>query len=140
MQQRLAKRRLGRSHARELAVPAHGGVEVRVEDVHKSFGPIHALRGVSLTVAASGARDGHGPIRIGQEHAAQSDRQPRRARLRRITVAGTPVPGPREAVSFRRYVVGFVFQENLLLPYLSAEENIEAALIATHVPRHHRLR
>ena len=53
-------------------------------------------------------------------------------------MAGTPVPGPREAVSFRRYVVGFVFQENLLLPYLSAEENIEAALIATHVPRHHR--
>jgi putative ABC transport system ATP-binding protein len=48
-----------------------------------------------------------------------------------VTVAGSPVPDPRHAVSFRRHVVGFVFQDNLLLPYLTAQGNIEAALLAT---------
>ena len=46
-----------------------------------------------------------------------------------ITVAGEPVPEPRDAVDFRRRMVGFVFQDNLLLPYLSAQGNIEAALL-----------
>jgi putative ABC transport system ATP-binding protein len=55
-----------------------------------------------------------------------------------ITVAGTPVPEPRYAVEFRRHVVGFVFQEKLLLPYLSAQSNIEAALLPAGVGRRER--
>ena len=57
-----------------------------------------------------------------------------------ITVAGMPVPEPRHAVEFRRHMVGFVFQDNLLLPYLSAQSNIEAALLATGVGRRERRR
>ena len=57
-----------------------------------------------------------------------------------IMVAGAPVAEPRHAVEFRRRVVRFVFQENLLLPYLSAQGNIEAALrgAARHRRRRHR--
>ena len=41
------------------------------------------------------------------------------------------MPEPRHALQFRRQMVGFVFQDNLLLPYLSARANVEAALLAT---------
>jgi putative ABC transport system ATP-binding protein len=58
-------------------------------------------------------------------------------------VDGSPLPSPRDAVDFRRRLVGFVFQDNLLLPYLSAQSNIETALMATGVApdaRHERSR
>ena len=58
-----------------------------------------------------------------------------------IRVAGASVSEPRRAVEFRQRVVGFVFQENLLLPYLSARSNIEAALVGAgigHRERHRR--
>ena len=35
-------------------------------------------------------------------------------------------------------MVGFVFQDNLLLPYLSAQSNVEAALLATGLARRER--
>ena len=37
-------------------------------------------------------------------------------------------------------MVGFVFQDNLLLPYLSAQSNIEAALLAAGVGHRERRR
>jgi putative ABC transport system ATP-binding protein len=55
-----------------------------------------------------------------------------------IAVGGRPVPPPREAVEFRRRLVGFVFQDNLLLPYLSAQSNVETALVATGMAREQR--
>jgi putative ABC transport system ATP-binding protein len=48
------------------------------------------------------------------------------------------VPEPRDAIEFRRRVVGFVFQDNLLMPYLSAKDNIETALLPTGNGRHRR--
>jgi putative ABC transport system ATP-binding protein len=60
-----------------------------------------------------------------------------------IVVDGRPVPEPRDAVEFRRRTVGFVFQDNLLLPYLSAQSNVETALLAVgvgHEARHERSR
>jgi putative ABC transport system ATP-binding protein len=111
--------------------PAGGGVDVRVEDVFKSFGPIEALRGVSLTVGASELVTVTGPSGSGKStllNLIGSLDVPDRGT---ILVGGRPVPSRREAVSFRRHVVGFVFQENLLLPYLSAQDNVEAALVAT---------
>ena len=115
-----------------------GGVEVVVTDLVKSFGPIDALRGVSLTVAAREFVTITGPSGSGKSTLLNLIGSLDRPDAGTITVGGEPVPDPRNAVSFRRYVVGFVFQDNLLLPYLSAQWNVEAPLVESGLPRRDR--
>ena len=115
-----------------------GGAAVFVEDVVKSFGPIHALRGVSLAVGASEFVTITGPSGSGKSTLLNLIGSLDRLDAGTITVAGEPVPEPRHAVEFRRRMVGFVFQENLLLPYLSAQTNIEAPLLAAGAGRRER--
>ena len=55
-----------------------------------------------------------------------------------ISVGGAVVPEPARAVEFRRHMVGFVFQDNPLLPYLSAQGNIETALLSAGMGRRER--
>jgi putative ABC transport system ATP-binding protein len=115
-----------------------GGAEVVVRDVVKSFGPIRALRGVSLAVAASGFVTITGPSGSGKSTLLNLIGSLDRPDAGTITVAGEPVPEPRHAVEFRRRMVGFVFQDNLLLPYLSALSNVEAPLRAAGMGRRDR--
>jgi putative ABC transport system ATP-binding protein len=115
-----------------------GGAEVVVRDVVKSFGRIQALRGVSLAVAASGFVTITGPSGSGKSTLLNLIGSLDRPDAGTITVAGEPVPEPRHAVEFRRRMVGFVFQENLLLPYLSAQSNVEAPLLAAGIGRRER--
>src|SRR5207248_2393070 len=56
----------------------------------------------------------------------------------RVLVDSEPVPPPARAVCFRREVVGFVFQDSFLLPYLSAQANVETALLSVGMPRNER--
>jgi len=116
----------------------HGGADVIVSEVVKSFGRIEALRGVSLTVAPAEFVTITGPSGSGKSTLLSLIGSLDRPDSGSIVVDGRPVPGPREAVEFRRRLVGFVFQDNLLLPYLSARANIEAALMATGVGHHER--
>jgi putative ABC transport system ATP-binding protein len=139
----LHERRAGRGHRlrRAAAPPAGGpggGADVVVREVVKSFGPIQALRGVSLQIAASEFVTITGPSGSGKSTLLNLIGSLDRPDSGTITVAGRPVPEPREAIEFRRHVVGFVFQDNLLLPYLSAQGNIEAAMLATGVGRRER--
>jgi ABC-type lipoprotein export system ATPase subunit len=113
--------------------PASRGVAVEVHNVVKSFGPIKALRGVSMSVAASEFVTITGPSGSGKSTLLNLIGSLARPDSGSVTVAGAPVPAPRYAVDFRRHMVGFMFQEHLLLPYLSAQANIEAALLATGV-------
>jgi len=122
----------------ELTPAPAGGVEVQVRDVYKSYGPIQALRGVSLTVAASELVTVTGPSGSGKSTLLSLIGSLDEPDAGTIMVGGVRVPQPREAVRFRRHVVGFVFQENLLLPYLSARDNVEAALMATGLGRRER--
>jgi putative ABC transport system ATP-binding protein len=115
-----------------------GGADVIVTELFKSFGPIDALRGVSLTVAASELVAIAGPSGSGKSTLLNLIGSLERPDAGTVTVAGLPVPEPRHAVDFRREMVGFVFQDNLLLPYLSAQANIEAALLAAGVSRRER--
>ena len=117
-----------------------GGADVAVLDVVRSFGPIHALRSVSLTVAASEFVTITGPSGSGKSTLLNLIGSLDRPDDGTITVGGFPVPEPRHAVEFRRHMVGFVFQDNLLLPYLSARSNIEAALLAAGVDHRERRR
>ncbi|HUA12508.1 MAG TPA: ABC transporter ATP-binding protein [Solirubrobacteraceae bacterium] len=122
----------------DLEPPGSGGVDVQVDDVHKSFGPIKALRGVSLCVQPSEFVTITGPSGSGKSTLLNLIGSLDKPDSGTITVGGVPVPAPADAVAFRRHVVGFVFQENLLLPYLSAQRNIEAALVATGHDRRER--
>jgi putative ABC transport system ATP-binding protein len=110
-----------------------GGAAVEVHDVAKSFGPIAALRGVSVSVSASEFVTITGPSGSGKSTLLNLIGSLDRPDSGTITVDGEPVPEPSKAVDFRRQMVGFVFQDHLLLPYLDAQTNVEAALIATGV-------
>jgi putative ABC transport system ATP-binding protein len=117
----------------EVADDAPSGVTVEVQDVVKSFGPINALRGVSMSVAGSEFVTITGPSGSGKSTLLNLIGSLDHADSGTLLVDGQPVPSPRQATAFRRHVVGFVFQDNLLLPYLSAQGNIEAALLAVGV-------
>ena len=119
---------------------AVGGADVAVQNIIRSFGPIKALRGVTLTVAASEFITITGPSGSGKSTLLNMIGSLDRPDSGTILVAGAPVPEPRNAVEFRRRMVGFVFQDNLLLPYLSAQTNIEAALLSAGVGRKERRR
>jgi putative ABC transport system ATP-binding protein len=108
-----------------------GGAAVEVVAVFKAFGPIAALRGVSLTVAPSEFVTITGPSGSGKSTLLNLIGSLDRPDSGHVSVAGVHVPEPRHAKDFRRRMVGFVFQDNLLLPYLSAQGNVEAALLPT---------
>lgn len=114
----------------ETGAETAGGAGVEVVDVVKSFGPIAALRGVSLTVTPSEFVTITGPSGSGKSTLLNLIGSLDCPDSGHVTVAGVRVPAPRHATDFRRRMVGFVFQDNLLLPYLSAQGNVEAALLA----------
>ena len=134
----LAARRPARRHSEPSVARPDRGADVEVRDVTRSFGPIRALRGVSLTVARSEFVTITGPSGSGKSTLLNLIGSLDRPDSGAISVAGAPVPDPRLAVEFRRHMVGFVFQENLLLPYLSAQGNIEASLLGAGVRRRER--
>lgn len=103
---------------------------MRVSIVSKSYGPVHALRAVSLEVAAGELVTITGPSGSGKSTLLNLIGSLDQPDSGTVEVDGRPVPGVRGAVEFRRRLVGFVFQDHRLLPYLSAAANIETALIA----------
>jgi putative ABC transport system ATP-binding protein len=116
---------------------------VAADQVFKTYGRVEALRGVSLSVAPGEFVTVTGPSGSGKSTLLNLIGALDEPDSGTIRVAGRPVPKSRQAVEFRRRVVGFVFQDNLLLPYLSAQANVETALLATgvsHEARHTRSR
>ena len=132
------------AHHRASHDPAPGpssngaGVPVSVRDVTKSYGQIHALRGVSLEVPPSEFVTVTGPSGSGKSTLLNLIGSLDRPDSGAITVDGKPVPEPRQAIEFRRHMVGFVFQDNPLLPYLSAQANVETALLGAGIGRRER--
>jgi putative ABC transport system ATP-binding protein len=116
------------------------GADAVVQAVVRSFGATTALRGVSLAVSASELVTITGPSGSGKSTLLNLIGGLDRPDSGTITVAGSAVPDPRAAVEYRRRIVGFVFQDYLLLPYLTARGNIEAALLAGGVARRERRR
>ncbi len=121
------------------AASVHGGAGVRVTDVVKTYGPVQALRGVTLGVEPGEFLTITGPSGSGKSTLLNLIGSLDRPDSGSIEVAGVPVPEPRDAVEFRRRLVGFVFQDNRLMPFLTAQANIETALMATGV-RHQQRR
>ena len=133
-----ATRDPGDGQAHGVQVERTGGADVIVHDVVRTFGPILALRGVSMAVAASEFVTITGPSGSGKSTLMNLIGSLDRPDSGTITVNGVPVPEPRHAVEFRRHTVGFVFQDYVLLPYLTARANVESALMATGFSRRER--
>ncbi len=109
------------------------GAAVSVEDVSRRFGTIQALRHVSLRVApgelvAVTGRSGSGKSTL-LNLIAGLDR-PDQGQVRIDDVPVWERPG---TVTARRELVGFVFQQHLLLSELSARANVEVPLIGAGI-------
>jgi polar amino acid transport system ATP-binding protein len=107
---------------------------VQVMDVHKSFGPLKVLRGVSLSVASGEVVCLIGPSGSGKTTLVRCINHLERIDAGRILIAGESV-GYRErngrlveerdsVIAARRRNVGMVFQRFNLFPHLTALQNV----------------
>jgi polar amino acid transport system ATP-binding protein len=101
---------------------------LKLEDVHKWFGSLHVLNGISFSVAR-----GEVVVIIGRSGSGKSTilrcingLEP--IQRGRIAVDGEPVETHSRHVRKIREEVGFVFQSFNLFPYYTALENVSLAL------------
>jgi ABC-type lipoprotein export system ATPase subunit len=113
---------------------------VRVERVSKSYGPIEALRDVSLEAAPGEVVAIAGPSGCGKTTLLNVIASIERADSGRVTVDGAAVTGLADPTAYRRETIGIVFQLHHLMPMLTARANVELPLIAAGVPRAERRR
>lgn len=101
-----------------------------LENVHKSFGPLKVLDGVSFSVGKGEVFAIIGRSGSGKSTALRCIDRLERIDQGRIQVAGHEVSDPRLDLRQLRRDVGIVFQSYNLFPHLTAAENIALA------PRH----
>ena len=99
---------------------------IRVTDIHKSFGTLEVLKGVSLEVAASEVVSIVGASGAGKTTLLQIIGTLSRPDGGRVEIDGRDVSalGDRALSQFRNERIGFVFQFHHLLPEFNALENV----------------
>jgi putative ABC transport system ATP-binding protein len=107
-----------------------------VKEYRAPGGPVHAVRGVSLTVEAGGMISIAGPSGCGKStllHLLGGVDLPTSGT---VTLLGrsTRALGDAELARLRLTHVGFVFQRFFLLPVLTAEENVVLPMLEAGVP------
>ena len=106
------------------------GVEVRLEDLRRSYGPVHALDGLSLTLAPGELVTLLGPSGCGKTTALRILAGLDEPTSGRVVVGGrdlTPVPANKRDM-------GMVFQAYSLFPHLTSRANVEFGLKLRGVP------
>ena len=101
-----------------------GSVEVRLEDLHRRYGDVRALDGLSLTLAPGELVALLGPSGCGKTTALRILAGLEEPTAGRVVVGGrdlTPVPANKRDM-------GMVFQAYSLFPHLSARANVEFGL------------
>src|SRR6478735_6721194 len=94
------------------AVVESTSVEVRLEDLRRSYGPVHALDGLSLTLSPGELVALLGPSGCGKTTA-----------LRILAGLEEPTSGPAN-----KRDMGMVFQAYSLFPHLTSQANVEFGL------------
>ncbi len=97
---------------------------IEIEDVHKHFGRVHALRGVSLNVRRGEVVVICGPSGSGKSTLLRCINRLEKPDSGRIVVAGITVTDDKVNLNQVRAEVGMVFQLFNLFPHLTALENI----------------
>jgi len=115
---------------------------ITARDVHKHFdaGIVRALRGVDLDIAVGEWVAVTGPSGCGKStllHLLAALDSPTSGT---VHVLGHDLDRLHDAASYRRSVVGLVFQLHNLVPHLTAAQNVEIAMFGTHRGRGERHR
>ncbi|MEY9325546.1 amino acid ABC transporter ATP-binding protein [Sinorhizobium fredii] len=101
--------------------------EVVVENVHKSFGALEVLKGVSLTVGRGEVFALIGRSGSGKSTLLRCMNGLEKVNSGRIEIAGHALGGDAKALRKLRTDVGIVFQSYNLFPHLTVGENIMLA-------------
>ena len=107
---------------------------IEVHDIHKSFGALHVLQGVSLEVKKGEIVSIIGKSGAGKTTLLQIIGTLDRPDSGQVRIGGTDVLqlGEKELAAFRNKHIGFIFQFHQLLPEFTALENVMMpALIAS---------
>jgi polar amino acid transport system ATP-binding protein len=108
------------------AVPA--GPMLQLEGLHKSFGDLHVLRGITMSVERGGVVCVIGPSGSGKSTLLRCINLLEPPDRGRILLEGTEITGAgRAEVNFVRRRVGMVFQQFNLFPHKRAIENVSLA-------------
>lgn len=100
---------------------------VRIEDVHKHFGAVHALRGVSTHVNKGEVLVIVGPSGCGKSTLLRSINGLETIDGGRVVVDGNVIDAKHKNINTVRAEVGMVFQQFNLFPHLTVLENLTLA-------------
>ncbi|MBM3129658.1 MAG: amino acid ABC transporter ATP-binding protein [Chloroflexi bacterium] len=100
---------------------------IQIENVHKRFGKVHALRGVSTTVRRGEVLVLIGPSGSGKSTLLRCINGLERPESGRVIVDNIPLDNSSEHINAVRAEVGIVFQQFNLFPHLSVLQNITLA-------------
>jgi polar amino acid transport system ATP-binding protein len=106
---------------------------IQIENVHKRFGKVHALRGVSTSVQRGEVLVLIGPSGSGKSTLLRCINGLERPEAGRVIVDRIPLDNSSEHINAVRAEVGIVFQQFNLFPHLSVLQNIT---LAQQVIRH----
>ena len=106
-----------------------GAASVAVEDLHKSYGSLEVLKGISLTVAAGQVVCLIGPSGSGKSTLLRCVNLLEQVDDGQVFLGGEDITDPRVDANRVRARIGVVFQQFNLLPRRTAEENVAAPLL-----------
>jgi phospholipid/cholesterol/gamma-HCH transport system ATP-binding protein len=109
--------------------PEHEEVVIRFDDVHKSFGPLHILRGLSFEVKRGTTLGIMGPSGTGKSVTLRHVIGLMQPDSGVVSVEGQDMSKvtPRKLAEIRRRM-GYVFQEAALINWLTVNENLALPL------------
>ena len=99
---------------------------IQLTDIHKSFGTLEVLKGISLEIQKGEVVSIVGPSGAGKTTLLQIMGTVDRADSGQVVINGTDVSrlGQKALARFRNQQIGFVFQFHQLLPEFTALENV----------------
>jgi aspartate/glutamate/glutamine transport system ATP-binding protein len=100
---------------------------IEFRDVHKHFGQLHVLRGITLSVQEREVIVVIGPSGSGKSTMLRTINRLEGIESGTLSVAGIAVDDPKVDVNRLRKDVGMVFQSFNLFPHLTAAENVMLA-------------